>query len=259
MVAILQSRLVAKDDRYDIEFCISSKEIVVPPLVATLGEAILENLYRDTTYGDVSFLFTNDTNPPSAPVAASGSRKKGGKKSAETQHQVITLKAHKLVLSQWSYFKAMFEGGFAESQPGEQQIRIQDTKLRTFKLLLRFLYTGQLGKIHEPAVPFSDELEDIEDASLEDLFLAADRYNCQKLRDQMIKQILNKLTAKNAIPFLFRTACKFPELRKGVIKFVAKSCGPVISKRGIRDTYKDHPDVFDILVDLLEAYDEAQK
>ncbi|KAF9332174.1 hypothetical protein BG006_004962 [Podila minutissima] len=174
VVAILQSRLVAKDDRFDIEFCISSKKNVVPRLVATLGEAILENLYRDTTYGDVSFLFTNDTNPPSAPAATSGSRKKGGKKSAKTQHHVITLKAHKLVLSQWSYFKAMFKGGFAESQPCEQQIRIQDTKFRTFKLLLRFLYTGQLGKNHEPAVPFSNKLEDNEEALLEDLFLAAD-------------------------------------------------------------------------------------
>ncbi|KAF9332175.1 hypothetical protein BG006_004963 [Podila minutissima] len=75
----------------------------------------------------------------------------------------------------------------------------------------------------------------------------------------MIPQLLKKLNAENVIPFLFRMAYKFPELHKEVIQFMAKSCGPVMSKRGIRDTYKDHPDVFDILVDLLEAYNEAQK
>ncbi|KAG0028181.1 hypothetical protein BGZ81_004962 [Podila clonocystis] len=268
MVAVLESRLVAKDSRYDVEFCISSRELVVPPLVTappppTLGETILENLYRDTTYGDVSFLFNNDINPPSTPVVASGSKKNGGKKgvkkSPRTQHQVITLKAHKLVLSQWPYFKAMFEGGFAESQPGEQQIGIQDTKLKTFKILLWFLYTGQLSENQEPSILYSDELEDNEDASMEDLFLAADRYDVQELRDLTAEPLLSQLNAENAIPFLFRTAYKFSELRKGVVQFVANSCGPAVPKRGIRDTYKDHPDVFDILVDLLEAYDEAQK
>ncbi|KAG0337764.1 hypothetical protein BG000_004991 [Podila horticola] len=264
VVAVLQGRLVAKEGQYDVEFCISSKEIVVPPLVATpllptLGENILESMYSDTTYADVYFLFNNDSNPPSTPAIVSGSKKKGGKKLAKTQHQVVTLKAHKLVLSQWPYFKAMFEGGFAESRPGEQQINIQDTKLRTFNLLLRFLYTGQLSEIQEPSILYSDELVDNEDASMEDLFLAADRYDCQELRDQTAEQLLSQLDAENAIPFLFRTAYKFPELRKGVIQFVAKSCGPAVSKRGILDTYKNHPDVFDILVDLLEAYDEAQK
>lgn len=264
VASVHQNRFVAKDDRYDVEFCISSRELTVPPLTATLplptlGETILEKLYKDTTYGDVSFIFNNDKNPPSTPAASSGSKKKGGKRSAKTQHQVISLKAHKLVLSQWPYFKAMFEGGFAESAPGEQQISIQDTKLKTFKLLLLFLYTGQLLENQEPSIMYSDELEDSEDTSMEDLFLAADRYDVQELREHTVEPLLDSLEAENAIPFLFRTAYKFPELRKPVIHFVAKSCGSAISKKGIRDTYREHPDVFDILVDLIEAYDEEQK
>ncbi|KAF9370663.1 hypothetical protein CPB97_002566 [Podila verticillata] len=255
-----QDRFVDKEDRYDVEFCISSRKLTVPALTATLprtlGETILEKLSNDTTYGDVSFTFNNDTNSPSALAVASGSRKKGRKKSAKTQHQAVSLKAHKLVLSQWPYFKAMFEGGFAESKPGEHQISIQDTRLKTFRLLLRFSYTGQLLDNQGPSIMYSNELEVSEDTSMEDLFLAADRYNVQELREHTAKPLLDNLDAENAVPFLFRTAYKFPELRKPVMQFVVKSCGSVISKKGIRDTYKEHPDVFDILVDLIETYDE---
>ncbi|KAG0025141.1 hypothetical protein BGZ82_010198 [Podila clonocystis] len=219
----------------------------------TLADTILEKLYCDTAYGDVSFMFDSATNPPSARKAP---KKKGRKKPTKGQQKKMVLHAHKLALSQWPYFKAMFEGGFAESEPGMQQINILDTKLRTFKLLLRFLYTGQLPDHLRPTIMYSDELEDIEDVSMEDLFLAADRYDVQALQDLTLEPLLESLDADNAIPFLFRTAHKFPELRKPVMQFVAKSCGMANPKKNIRNKYRDHPDVFDILVDLLDEYEE---
>lgn len=203
----------------------------------------------------MSFVFISDTIPP---LARKAPKKKGRKKPTQGQQKEMVLHAHKLVLSQWPYFKAMFEGGFAEGGPGEQRINIQDTKMKTFELLLRFMYTGQLPDHLDPTITYSDELEEIEDASMEDLFLAADRYDVQELRDLTLEPLLDSLDADNAIPFLFRTAYKFSELRKPVVQFVAKSCGSTIAKKNIRSTYRDHPDVLDIVMDLLEVYNEAQ-
>ncbi|KAG0028182.1 hypothetical protein BGZ81_004963 [Podila clonocystis] len=246
------NQLSPANEKFYLFFRFSSSDRQDDPQ-PTLADTILENLYCDTTYGDVSFMFDSATNPLSARKAP---KKKGGKKPTKAQQKKMVLHAHKLVLSQWPYFKAMFEGGFAEGEPGVQRINILDTKLRTFKLLLRFLYTGQLPVHLGPTIMYSDELEDIEDASMEDLFLAADRYDIQALQDLTLEPLLESLDADNAIPFLFRTAYKFPELRKPVMQFVAKSCGMASPRKNIRNKYRDHPDVFDILVDLFDEYEE---
>lgn len=152
----------------------------------------------------------------------------------------------------------MFEGGFAESSPDGQQISIQDIKMKTFALLLRFMYTGKLSKNLEPSIIYSDDLVDEDDVSIEDLFLAVDRYNVQQLRDQTLSPLLKSLGAEKAIPFLFRTAYKFPQLRKPVIQYVAKSCGSALSRTNMSNVYKDHPDALDIVMDLLEVYNDVQ-
>ncbi|KAG0084851.1 hypothetical protein BGZ93_010112 [Podila epicladia] len=216
------NQLLPAGEKFYLSFQFSSSNTQEDP-EPTLGDTILEKLYCDTTYDDVSFVFDSNAIPPS-----------------------------------WPYFKAMFEGGFAESGPGEQRIMIQDTKMKTFELLLRFMYTGQLPDHLDPTIMYSDGLEEIEDVSMEDLFLAADRYDIQELRDQTLEPLLDSLDNDNAIPFLFRTAYKFSELRKPVIQFVAKSCGSSIGKKNIRTTYRDHPDVLDIVMDLLEVYHETQ-
>ncbi|KAF9332173.1 hypothetical protein BG006_004961 [Podila minutissima] len=248
------NQLSPANEKLCLTFRFSSSDMQDDPRPA-LGDTILEKLYFDTSYGDVSFVFDSDTNPLSARKAP---KKKGRKNPTQGRQKEMVLHAHKLVLSQWPYFKAMFEGGFAEGGPGEQRIKIQGTKPKTFELLLRFMYTGQLPEHLNPTIKYSDELEEVEDASMEDLFLAADRYDVQELRDLTLKPLLERLDADNAIPFLFRTAYKFSELRKPVVQFVVKSCGSTIAKKNIRSTYRDHPDVLDIVIDLLEVYNEVQ-
>lgn len=51
--------------------------------------------------------------------------------------------AHKFVLSQGPYFKAMFEGGFAESGPGVPRIVVKDAKMEPFICMLRSMYVGR--------------------------------------------------------------------------------------------------------------------
>ncbi|KAG0025140.1 hypothetical protein BGZ82_010197 [Podila clonocystis] len=292
-MSIPSSQLDVVDGTNLMILCISNMDFSIPPLTATdppptLGESILESLYSDPNQGDVIFMFDRPTEPLSTdefPVySLSGpdtvlerlesinmsddGEKTSDPTSASSFHQVESLgqvgrfaqfqvlKAHKSILSQWPYFKAMFEGGFAESGPGEQQIRIKDTKVKTFELLLRFMCTGRLSTDLLPRIVYSDTLENREDVSMEDLFLAADRYSVKELQEPMLKSLLANLDVANVVPFLFRSAYMIPELREPVVKFVAKSCGSAIPKNNIRCSFKDHPDVVDILVDLLEAYDE---
>ncbi|XP_075534094.1 BTB (POZ) domain containing 9 isoform X2 [Dermacentor variabilis] len=55
----------------------------------------------------------------------------------------VRLPAHRLVLASCSsYFRALLYGGMRESK--EQEVTLQDTPLRAFQLLLRYIYTGQL-------------------------------------------------------------------------------------------------------------------
>ncbi|KAF9280947.1 hypothetical protein BGZ74_002486, partial [Mortierella antarctica] len=95
-------------------------------------------------------------------------------------------------------------------------------------------------------------LENNEDVSMEDIFLAADRYDVKELCEETLKPLLANLKRAIAVPFLFRSAYMFAELRKPVVKYITSTIGPAILK-DIRTMHKDHPDVFDNLVDLLEA------
>lgn len=271
---------MSKDDTFKVEFRISNIDVSIPPLKPitpppTLGETILEGIHSDMTRCDIFFTFDDPGDTQSAgdeldtssvsstiqdedgSVDASGK----GQEDPDPLHvksldQVRVLKAHKLVLLRWPYFRAMFESGFAEGGLGEKRIWIKDTKFKTFELLLRFMCTARLAQDFIPKTTYTDKLEDKEDASLEDLFLAADRYNVKELRDQILKPLLAGLDATNAIPFLFRVAYKFFDVRKPTIQFVAKTFGLATITKDLRNTYKDHPDAFDIVMDLLEAHVE---
>lgn len=46
----------------------------------------------------------------------------------------------------------------------------------------------------------------------------------------------------------------FNELREPVIEIVVKTCGNQIAKRSIHDSYRNHPDMVDIMGELFEAH-----
>ncbi|KAF9329652.1 hypothetical protein BG006_007296, partial [Podila minutissima] len=288
VVSFSNTLISTREGRMKLNVFFSGVQVAVPRLRPadlirpTIGETILENLYGDTDQGDVVFTFESPVElPPTGEQSDSTSESStiqeqeyfdtsdGGQgvsdpgllKSEDqvkkTLSQATSLKAHRLILAQWPYFRTMFESGFAESGPGEKQIRIKDTKITTFDLLLRFMYTGVLPSHLKPAIVYADALQDNRDASIEDLFLATDRYDVQELRQQTLETLLEGLHADSAVPFLFRTAYLFEgELREPVIQFVAKSCGPEMSKKKIYGEYKEHPEVLEIVMDLLEAYRE---
>lgn len=144
-----ETHLKAEDGKYQVEFQISSKELSISPptlapdLVApppTRIETILENMYGDTAHGDVSFIFDSDMEQ----LSTSQGSIKMDEETLVRQTPETVIHAHTLVLSQWPYFKAMLEGGFAESGPGEKQIHIRDIRSKVLEQLLRLMYTCKL-------------------------------------------------------------------------------------------------------------------
>ncbi|KAG0343212.1 hypothetical protein BG005_002540 [Podila minutissima] len=224
--------------------CLSSRVHVapVPPkpippaesMAPTPAASFLDRLYRDVDYRDVSFILN-----PTSTVA--------------TNETHVTT-AHKVVLYQWSYFKRMFSSDFMEGGAGEKEIQVKDVKPQGFQLLLRFMYTGIIPQEKHPSTTFADTLRDPQEACWEDVFLAAHRYELDELCELAQKNLLEKLTPKAAIPFLFRTGYLFDSLRAPSIKFIASTSASHVASNAFRGTYQDHPDFGGLVFELFEAY-----
>lgn len=261
-------------------------EPVIP--APTLGDVILERLYSDDVHEDVLFTFEppsdvittaekpdvvsdkvpesnldaresiehtgeapresgmdpiksdNGNDPPSPNVARAGSS------------TADTIGAHKLVLCQWPYFKAMFESDFAEGGTGNKTIRIKDASPKAFHMLLRFMYTGKLPDDAQPTTVYMGPLKKDTDASWESVYLLAHRYDIQELVDFTRENILSNLDPEESVPFLFRTAYLFVDLREPVIKYAAQSCRSTFGSKSARAKYLDHPEIAELFGELLE-------
>ncbi|KAG0342235.1 hypothetical protein BG000_006154 [Podila horticola] len=208
----------------EVVFVLSSLEpwvshpakIVAPE--SSVGDSILENLYRDKASYDVFFEFKisydDDTtsDPGDSDDSATTLRPRN-----RTEMRSSRLGAHKLVLSQWSHFKTKFESQSAD----DNKIKVENVPPKTFRLLLRFMYTGQLRDDKKPKVTYSEDiLQGIEVVTWEGLFKAANEYNLDELCKLARDNILADLSPEKTIPFLFRTAYLYEMLYDPVIDHV---------------------------------------
>ncbi|KAF9215041.1 hypothetical protein BGZ59_002452 [Podila verticillata] len=241
---IPRSRLEILNGRYQVDVCLSSRQYSAPapkpfvvapkPVASDPATSLLNRLYRDVDNRDVSFILSP------ADLAAS--------------NETLVRKAHKVVLNQWPYFKRMFNSDFMEGGKGEKEIKVTNVKPKVFQLLLRFMYTGIIPQEERPFVAFTDAIANPQEASWEDVFLAAHRYELEELCDLAHKNILDKLTPQTAIPFLFRTGYLFETLRAPVIKYTAKTSASQAASKSFRDTYQDHPEFGALVFEIFEAY-----
>ncbi|KFH72915.1 hypothetical protein MVEG_00140 [Podila verticillata NRRL 6337] len=145
----------------------------------------------------------------------------------------------------------MFDSGFAEGGTGNKTIRIKDASPKAFHMLLRFMCTGKLPDNAKPKAVFMDPLNKHTDARWESLYLLAHRYDIQELVDSTRENILSKLDPEGTVPFLFRTAYIFADLREPVVKYAAKSCGSTLASKSTRAKYLDHPKSAELFGDML--------
>ncbi|KAF9325533.1 hypothetical protein BG006_010984 [Podila minutissima] len=245
---IPRNKLQVVNDRYVMEVCLSSREYIAPvpepaptapvdlePVAPTPAASFLERLYHDVTNRDVSFIF----NTPDLEA---------------TYEEIVIEKAHKLVLDQWPYFQRMLNGNFKEGVASEKEIEVLDVKPKVFQLLIRFMYTGTIPEEEHPSATLTDTLADPQEASWEDVFLAAHHYELDELCELAQKNIPDKLTPQTAIPFLFRTGYLFDALRAPTIKYIAATCVSEAASKSFRDMYHNHPEYGKLVFEIFEEF-----
>jgi len=117
-----------------------------------------------------------------------------------------TTPAHKAILSARSeYFKAMLTGGMKESKDSE--VHISELSKEVLDLLLGYLYTGACQCEGDLIVP---------------LFVAADRFNMEHLRDFAVWMFTGHLTTENVLGLL-KAVQEFPLLLEPCKAFVLRN------------------------------------
>ncbi|GBG32762.1 Kelch domain-containing protein 3 [Hondaea fermentalgiana] len=142
--------------------------------------------------------------------------------------------AHRIVCVRCDYFKAMFarEGGFRESR--QQEITILDVRYDTFYTLLRYLYTDRQDVPLEMAM---------------DLFIAADRFGIERLKNICENGMLSSLDMEN-VSELFAAADLHHAagLHSECLRFIVQNFDIVSKTRGFEEMGRSNIDlIFTIL------------
>ncbi|KAF9139887.1 hypothetical protein BGX30_007354 [Mortierella sp. GBA39] len=164
---------------------------------------------------------------------------------------VETQGAHKIVLSQYDYFKTMFSSSFAEGGPGVKRIKIKDSDIHCFRLLIQFLYLGRLRPWNAPTILTQDCLIVKHQPTWEDVYLIADRYSIAELKEMAGSRIIQGLSSEWAVPFLFRTGYLFEEMRHALVKYVVKNNMDEISHKKTQEAYFAHPECTAIFGEII--------
>ncbi|KAG0086320.1 hypothetical protein BGZ92_008220 [Podila epicladia] len=167
--------------------------------------------------------------------------------------RTVTVGAHVSVLSQYKYFKSTYFSPSIDRSVEKMAIKISDEEVAVFRLLLQFLYLGQLKPHMTPLFVTRDILAQGSRGvpTWEDVFLAAHRYEVPKLAVLAADKIVASLDSEWAIPFLFRTGYKFASLRHDVIQFVVANNMPQVVQKELQQSYLAHPECSAIFGEIM--------
>jgi speckle-type POZ protein len=150
----------------------------------------------------------------------------------------VKIPAHKAILAARSpVFDAMFQHNMKEKKMNETVIT--DVTPAAFKALLRFIYTGhcQVGLLAEQ------------------LFMAADKYDIEDLKQMCAKELRKKLTVDNAVRLLVLSDLhRANDLKDGAIRFINKNAAAVMKTPSWINFPKSHPNLlFELYSKLFES------
>lgn len=117
-------------------------------------------------------------------------------------------KLHRNILSARSpVFEVMFESNFEESK--QNRVTITDIEVDVFEELIKFIYTGKI-----------DQLDNL----VHELFVVADKYQIESLKNICHDHLINNLTIQSAIQTLMLADLyRDTSLRSKALNFVVRS------------------------------------
>ncbi|KAG0333095.1 hypothetical protein BG000_009483 [Podila horticola] len=235
---IPSTMLPSKDNHYEVDICLSTASSMhTCPSEVTYPAVMMKRLFHDTLSYDVFFTFKNvdPWNPNSA--------------NQNVDNLITIVGAHESVISQWLFFKTLFDSDFVEGCTGTKKISVQGVKPKTFRLMIKFMYVGVLRRA--VATLYEDETDN---ASWEGFYIAADRYRIYDLRMLALTTIEKNLDSDASIDFLFRKGYLYKELREMLVKNIAKKYHAEIAKKQFKDAHRDHPEFVTLMCELYDAY-----
>ncbi|CAG8616938.1 705_t:CDS:1 [Ambispora leptoticha] len=128
----------------------------------------------------------------------------------------------------------------------DYEIEIKDTDPELFLQMLKYLCTGDV--IYE-----RDESSHFLKNAIE-LYSIADKYLLDEFRDQTEKYIISSMTIENAAAIHFKSAYRWPELKKKVKQFVADNFAAIIKTPCYEHIVKnrdEYPAFFEINTEIL--------
>ncbi|KAG0289637.1 hypothetical protein BGZ98_003766 [Dissophora globulifera] len=158
-------------------------------------------------------------------------------------------------------------------------ILVEKFSLATLCVLLRFIYTGEIdlsadtnqhaisstesslvlqeiaGKTHEYVRwnPLDvDSPWKFKDVTWEELLMAASFYGVTDLQARCEAAVIAGLDATNAVEVLFSVGCRFEKVKNAAMEFIVeKMASMILGDKEPFALYKDHPDAFGFLVELM--------
>ena len=136
-----------------------------------------------------------------------------------------------IVLSGSPVICAMLEkGNFKEG--ATKEVKIDDIDPLVFKEMLRYLYTGKAPKLEE-------------DEMTEPLFLAADKYQIEALKDLCEQSLISKLNLENVVVYLVLAHLhSAPQLLEASLMFLEEHKKEVWTRPEWKQMIKSYPDLF---------------
>ncbi len=147
--------------------------------------------------------------------------------------------AHSAIISASSpVFAAMLEHGkFKEGLT--KTVEIDDINVEVFKQLLQFLYTGVAPDYDSPAIT-------------EQLFLAADKYQVDFLKNQCEDSLISKLTVENVIHCLvLGHLYSAPKLQEAAVDCLVINRHEVWKQQDWKELSKSYTDLFFTVCDRM--------
>ena len=165
----------------------------------------------------------------------------------------------RILSGQWSETKAVqrdnndfdFNNDNKLTHQIKHRIEISEYDPITFSIMLEYLYTDQ--------VRWTDK--DNNSITVE-LFRLADKYLLSDLRERAKFRILAELNPHNASGIIFNLTSKYEDLRKPVLKFMAKNFEEINNSQEFKDILANlviYPNYNLILSEILTEYFKIQK